>query len=141
MTDPTGELATDPLAGDEVGYFSDDAATFGDRLVAARRSAGLSQESFSRKLGVKLKTLQAWENDMSEPRANKLQMTAGVLNVSLVWLLTGDGEGVPEPDMESIYDSDRAEILAELRSIRAAGRNLQERLSKLEKRLSAALGV
>jgi transcriptional regulator with XRE-family HTH domain len=35
----------------------------------------MSQADLARKLGVKLKTdPQNWENDLAEPRANKLQM-------------------------------------------------------------------
>ena len=125
---------------EEVGYFSEEAATFGDRVAAARRASNLTQESLSRKLGIKLKTLHAWEDDISEPRANKLQMLAGVLNVSLVWLLTGMGEGVPDPDLEQVApDIKAAELLAELRSIRGEYRSLGDRLLRLEKRLVTSL--
>ncbi len=121
-------------------YFSDDAATFGDRVAAARRAAGLSQESLCRKLGIKLKTLRSWEDDISEPRANKLQMLAGVLNVSLVWLLTGDGHGVPDPDMSDLPQIEGgADVLADLRSIRAEYKILGERMLRLEKRLGGIL--
>ena len=80
------DLATD--------WYGGHIATFGDRLVAARDAAQLSQQQLSKHLGVRLKTLKSWENDSSEPRSNKLSMIAGVLNVSLIWLLTGEGEGV-----------------------------------------------
>ena len=42
-------------------------------------------------------TLLLRENDLTEPRANKLQMLAGVLNVSIMWLLTGEGQGLDDP--------------------------------------------
>ena len=74
-------------------YYSDDAATFGDRLAAAREALGLSQAQLASRSGVRLSTIQNWEGDRSEPRANKLQMIAGILNVSMIWLLTGQGEG------------------------------------------------
>ena len=93
---------------DDSGWFSDEAATFGDRVAAARRALGLSQERLARKLGVKLRTLANWENDMAEPRANKLQMLAGLLNVSLSWLLTGQGEGVAAPDEAEVAPDRRA---------------------------------
>ena len=53
----------------------------------------MSQSKLAKRLGVKLKTLKGWENDVSEPRANKLSMMAGMLNVSLLWLLSGEGDG------------------------------------------------
>ena len=68
---------------DTTDWYGPDAATFGDRIAAAREAAGMGQEKLARRLGVKLKTLHGWENDLAEPRANKLQMLAGLLNVLL----------------------------------------------------------
>ena len=48
---------------DDEQWFSDDAATFGDRLTAARESAGLGQEELARRIGVKPSTLRSWEED------------------------------------------------------------------------------
>ena len=72
-------------------YFANESSTFGDRIIAARESVGLNQSDFARKLGVQLKTVKKWEEDLSEPRANKLQMIAGLLNVSITWLIMGQG--------------------------------------------------
>ncbi len=124
----------------DIGYFSEEAATFGDRVAAARRAASLTQENLSRKLGIKLKTLRAWEEDMSEPRANKLQMLAGVLNVSIIWLLTGEGEGVRDPWEEgAAATDDTSDLIAEFRAIRGEYKNLEARLESLEKKLSHSL--
>jgi len=131
---------TDTTTDDDIGYFSEEAATFGDRVAAARHATGLTQESLSRKLGIKLKTLLAWENDVSEPRANKLQMLAGVLNVSLIWLLTGEGEGVPDPDAPGPSpEAEANDLLAELRGVHGEYRILGERLARLEKKLAVLL--
>ena len=73
--------------------YSEDAATFGDRLALARESQNLTQEQLAKRLGLRVQTVQNWEFDRSEPRANKLQMLAGVLNVSIIWMLTWSGEG------------------------------------------------
>lgn len=81
----------------DMEWFSEEQATFGDRVAGAREAAGLSQEDLAQQLGVKLTTLRDWEEDASEPRANKLQMMSGVLNVSMPWLLTGVGDGVDGP--------------------------------------------
>ncbi len=117
-------------------YFSDDAATFGDRVAAAREALGLSQTQLSNRLGIRVGTLQNWEGDRSEPRANKLQMLAGVLNVSIVWLLTGQGEGVSAPTEAN--GEEELSMLAELRDIRLAQTRLTERLARIEKRLRAS---
>ena len=71
----------------EDGWYDPNATTFGDRVAGAREQAGMSQADLAKRLGVKLKTLKSWEDDLSEPRANKLSMMAGMLNVSLLWLL------------------------------------------------------
>lgn len=126
-------------AGDETGagWFSDQTATFGDRLAAARDQMGLSQEDFARRIGVKHKTVRAWEDDVAEPRANKLQMMAGILNVSIVWLLTGQGVGVDGPrDSEIAPEAQDVDgILTEMRKLRADMIRSAERLGVLEKRL------
>ena len=61
----------------------------GPRIRVARENAGLSIEETARRLGVTEKTLEAWESDLEEPRANRLFTLAGILNVSLNWFLQG----------------------------------------------------
>ena len=121
------------------GWFSDATATFGDRLTAAREAAGLSQRALGERLGVRAKTVAAWENDMAEPRANRVQMLAGMLGVSLIWLLTGEGEGVAPPDARPDTPGRAAELLAELREVRAGIGSLSERIGRLEARLRLEL--
>ncbi|MCI5073762.1 helix-turn-helix transcriptional regulator [Oricola sp.] len=73
-----------------------DSDTLGGRLSRARDASGMSAAQFARRLGVKTATVQAWESDRSEPRANRLSMIAGILNVSMPWLLHGVGEAPPD---------------------------------------------
>lgn len=120
------------------GWYSEAAATFGDRLAGARDALGLSQGQFARHLGVKEKTILAWEQDLAEPRANKLQMMSGVLNVSMRWLLTGEGDGLAEPDAVAL-PADVSRLLAEMREMRGQASALAERIGRLEKRLRATL--
>lgn len=117
--------------------YSDDFATFGDRIASARDALGLTQLQLSRRIGVQEETLAAWEADRAEPRANKLQMLAGVLNVSLVWLMSGEGEGAPTPADGDVLDAEA--LLSELRGIRAEQTRLAERSMRLERRLRAYL--
>ena len=118
-------------------WFGPDAATFGDRVVGARENSNMTQGQLSRRLGIKLATLQAWEEDRSEPRANKLQMLSGMLNVSLPWLLSGQGIGPDEPIQEPVQN-DISVILLEMRSIKTQMNQTADRLSRLEKQLRLA---
>ena len=121
------------------GYFSDESATFGDRVAAARDAVGLSQNELAKRLGVKERTIVAWEDDTAEPRANKLQMLSGVLNVSMRWLLTGSGDGLEAPTEAGEISPDISSLLAEMRELRGQSIALGERLGRLEKRLRAAM--
>jgi len=120
-------------------WYAEDAATFGDRLAAAREQAGLTQLDLAKRLGVKLVTLEAWEQDLKEPRANRLQMLSGMLNISLSWLLTGQGEGPEGPLDDEPLEADINLLLTEMRGLRGEITQAGERLAQLEKRLRKAL--
>lgn len=122
---------------DNSEWFSADAATFGDRITGAREAANLTQEALARQLGVKLTTVQNWENDHSDPRANKLQMMSGMLNVSMRWLLTGEGEGIESPVATTNGDMQKA--LADLSRMRAQMLALSQDMGHLEKRLRSLM--
>lgn len=116
-------------------WYSGDHATFGDRLTAAREAQGQTQAQLAKRLGVKLRTVQGWENDTSEPRANKLQMVAGLLSVSMRWLLTGEGDGVADPASQADLAEDAETILKDMRGLRADLTRLSTELGRMEKRL------
>ncbi len=118
---------------EEMDWYSSETATFGDRIAGAREAVGLSQRDLAHRLGVRTETLRGWEEDRTEPRSNRLQMLAGILNVSIRWLLTGEGAGVAPP-----ADGAGAEfrnMVTELRDLRADMARAAERLSRLERRL------
>lgn len=125
----------------EDNWYAEGAATFGDRLAAAREQAGLSHSDLAKRLGVKLSVLEAWEQDLKEPRANRLQMLSGMLNISLSWLLTGQGEGPEGPLEEEPLEADLNLLLTEMRGLRSEITQSGERLAQLEKRLRKALKV
>lgn len=127
------------MTQDDFDWFGPDAATFGDRVAGAREAAGMTQAQLARRLGIKKATLSAWEQDLSEPRANRLSMMAGLVNVSIKWLLTGEGEGMAAPVEDAQGAPDFSGILAELREIRAEMRANTERTARLEKRLRMLL--
>ena len=123
-------------ATNETGWYSADAATFGDRVTGAREARGMTRRELADRLGVRVKTLESWEEDRADPRANKLQMLAGVLGVSLMWLLTGEGDGLEAPpEAEAAAAGEVRAVLSETRQIRAEIGALAERMGRLEKRL------
>ena len=117
----------------EGDWYDPEATTFGDRLSGAREAAGMSQAALARRLGVKPTTLRSWEEDRAEPRANRVQMLSGLLNVSLVWLLTGEGDGV---QMGEAVDGG---LLRDLEGARRDALRLADRLQGLENRIRARL--
>ena len=120
-------------------WFSEQNATFGDRLAGAREAAGMKQTELAKRLGVKVKTLRAWEEDLSEPRANRLTMLSGILSVSMRWLMTGQGDGLDGPFEPTEIPANLAEVLTEMRQMRTEMEQGAARLGRLEKRLRASL--
>ena len=124
----------------ESRWYAADVATFGDRLAGARETAGLSQEDLAKRLGVRLTTVQNWEDDVVEPRGNRLQMLAGMLNVSLAWLLTAEGDGLDAPDAAPVQLGAEAEAaLVELQRLRAGAIALADELAQLERQMRIAM--
>jgi transcriptional regulator with XRE-family HTH domain len=108
-------------------------------VCAAREQAGMSQKQLAKRLGVKHSTITSWEQDLSEPRANRLSMLSGILNVSFSWLLTGKGEGVESPDEHSELTPEISDILIEIRDLKASLVKSADRLGRLEKKLRTKL--
>ena len=129
----TGDVTLGP------GWYDADTATLGDRITGAREAAGLSQTELARRLGVRLATIRAWEDDQADPRANKLQMLAGLLGVSIMWLLTGKGDGLDSPAQNAPLPDDLPALLAELRQMRLDQARMADRMGRLDKRLRLAL--
>jgi len=120
-------------------WYSEEAATFGDRVAGAREALGITQTELAKRLGVKLTTVRAWEDDVAEPRGNKLQMLAGVLNVSMMWLLNGHGDGIDGPSDEAVIPGELRTILTEIRQVKSDLGRLAGELGVLERRLRSAL--
>lgn len=137
MNDIVLDLLEETMGTEDFDW-GDEASTFGDRLARAREYAGMDQGQLARRLGVKLATIRNWEDDRSEPRANRLSMLSGLLAVSIIWLMTGEGEGAPTPsDGNAEASTDIKAILDELRDMRVAQTRLADRAGRLEKRLRA----
>lgn len=124
---------------DTTDWYGPETATFGDRVAAAREMAEMTQAQLARRLGVRVSTLRAWENDLSEPRANRLSMMAGLLNVSMMWLINGQGEGLDAPMEEASLPASAHDILNEMRDLRIDMMARAEQMARLEKKLRTAL--
>ncbi|MBT8152966.1 helix-turn-helix domain-containing protein [Epibacterium ulvae] len=122
----------------EMDWYGPDMATLGDRIAAARDAANMTQAQLARRLGVKKATLVGWEQDLSEPRANRTSMMAGILNVSIMWLMTGEGEGTSSPEDDSAPQNLR-DLLRDLRQLRSEMRENSDRAARLEKRLKTII--
>ena len=119
-------------------WYGPDKATFGDRLVAAREKSNLSQQDLAKRLGVKSSTIKSWENDNSEPRANRLSMLAGLLNVSITWLISAEGSDVEAPKKMDAMPDELHEPLKELTVLRLNLLKNVDRINSIEKKLRAS---
>ena len=77
--------------GDDDADLADADADVGSRIATARETAGMDRTAFGAQLGVREETVEAWESGSQAPRSNKLAAIAGVLGVSLSWLMIGRG--------------------------------------------------
>jgi len=90
--------------------------TFGIRLKQARKNKRLTQNEVADQLGIDFTTVSKYENDKSQPDNETLRELAGLYEVSLDWLLTGQAasaiaanriwvNGQPEEltDAEAVY--------------------------------------
>lgn len=90
--------------------------TFGIRLKQARKNKRLTQNEVADQLGIDFTTVSKYENDKSQPDNDTLRELAGLYEVSLDWLLTGQAanaiaanriwvNGRPEEltDAEAVY--------------------------------------
>ncbi len=107
--------------------------TLGGRISRARDACGMTTAQLARRLGIKTATLQSWESDRSEPRANRLATIAGILNVSLTWLIHGIGDA-PNDDIHSDVVSLVRGHLEQMKILRDKTSAIIERLeSELER--------
>ncbi|WP_425483191.1 helix-turn-helix domain-containing protein [Chelativorans alearense] len=107
----------------------------GGRLSRARDAAGLTVAELARRLGVKTSTIQAWETDRSQPRANRLAMLAGVLNVSLSWLLHGIGTSPADESRSELVQA----VAANLKRLRRLHAESARVITQIEEDLTRAL--
>ena len=105
-----------------------DLDTLGGRIGRAREAAGISFDEIAVQLGVTQETWDNWEADREEPRANRLAMLAGFLNVSPSWLLYGVGESPTQEPYSQIVQ----ELQDKLVRIEEAHNNTAEAITSMK---------
>lgn len=101
---------------------------FGERLRNAREAANMSQTEMAGHLGVKVGSVAKWEAGEIDPRANRLQMIASLLNVPLLWLI-GGSQKVPD---YSGHGEDRELVLRKIEEITHKVSDLNRELKDLK---------
>lgn len=143
-TTPSPQIA-DPASGnDDLAQFfaehsdSDEADTplddelhIGARLAQARAAAGLTQRQIADRIGVKESTIDRWESGETSPRGHRVSKLAGMLGVSISWILMGRGV---EPN-GGVSDIER--IRNDLDSVRARLDDVVNELAVLAQRLAS----
>lgn len=79
----------------------------GGRIKRARLATGRSQAALAAELGVQPHTVYRYERDGDgaiDPPLDTIATIASLCGVSTDWLLTGEGEGPPEPAAEPDAD-------------------------------------
>ena len=71
----------------------------GSRIARARAENGMTRDELGSQLGVRPATIRRWESGQATPRPNRMSTIAGILGVSVSWLLIGHGES-PTADGE-----------------------------------------
>lgn len=88
--------------------------SFGTRLKQARNGKRLTQNQVAAKLGIDFTTISKYENDKSQPDNEILRELAGMYEVSLDWLLTGDRAApASSPSPNRIYVNGKSEDLTD----------------------------
>ena len=68
-------------------------------------------------------------------------MLAGLLNVSVTWLINGQGDGMVEPTQAELEDTSLLSLIGELRDLRADLQSRTEQVARLEKRLRQTMAA
>lgn len=112
-----------------------DMDTVGGRISRARDAAGLSVKEIAWQLGVKIATVNAWESDRSLPGSLRLNRLAGMLGVSISWLLHGVGIAPTEPGADQTSDN----VAAQLEKLKLLHAETGQLIGRLQKDLDDTL--
>lgn len=123
--DDTNTLAELYESG-EADHIDDSDRDVAERIRSARAAADLGVDELAAQLGVQVGTIEEWESGRSMPSGHRLSRLAGLLGVSLSWLVVGHG----------VEPIERDQAISELRNAIASTRTqLNDALVDLEQRL------
>jgi transcriptional regulator with XRE-family HTH domain len=101
MSDLNDHQPADDVGGDLADFFAeneahdtsldDTDAQIGYRITEARAALGDSVDVTAERVGVTAETFEGWESGDVTVRAHHLNRLAGVLGISLSWLIMGRG--------------------------------------------------
>ncbi len=111
-------------------FYSMAVVTLGNRIENARIAKGYNLTQLARRLAIKSSTLKNWECNNSEPRANKLNMLAGILGVTLYWLMTGENDNGENDNEEHLLGT--ASLMQKLETAQAMSQKLNAILYDME---------
>lgn len=77
--------------------------TVGEKIKAARKQCGLTQEQLAEKMNLSRSAIAKWESDKGLPDVDNLKSLAQLLSVSVDYLLD-DGEAMDEHVIHEPYD-------------------------------------
>jgi repressor LexA len=84
---------------------SGEAGNIHERLKYLRKTLGLSQEEFGKRIGKSLRAIQYWEAGTVQIPDTALKLISQVFGVSYEWLKTGQGEIELKEKTEEIFES------------------------------------
>jgi len=83
--------------------------TLGERLSAARKAKGLTQDDFAKHLDVTPQAISKWENNLSCPDILLLPKISEILGVSIEELLTGSTKKEEKPKI-TVTDNSKLKL-------------------------------
>jgi transcriptional regulator with XRE-family HTH domain len=123
---------------DQLAQFETDATTFGGRLQAARQAKGLTVASLGEKLGVEAGRVEVWESGVEAPLPHRISIMAGMLNVSIIWLITGESNGTTHVVEAHARPTIINDTLGEIAQLKTTLLDAHAKLESLEQRLQEA---
>ena len=84
--------------------------TFGMRLGDVREGQGLTKSAMAKSLGIAPSTWSSYENDMTFPSQDTIDLFCQLYNVNMGWLMTNEGPEYVDASEQAVAN-ERSEIL------------------------------
>ncbi|MBQ6899006.1 MAG: helix-turn-helix transcriptional regulator [Clostridia bacterium] len=120
--------------------------TLGERLAAARKAKGLTQDDFAKHLDVTPQAISKWENNLSCPDILLLPKISEILGVSIEELLTGSIKKETEKPKITATDNSRLKLKIRVTPLNKKPTNitvpaaLVKRIARIGNGISGILG-